>query len=62
MKINMNIFSEATLDKNLFNGEKLGSLDLQTNLKIRNYKQINSKNFWLMILTGVYRLKISHWD
>ena len=32
----MNIFSDAFLNKNLFVND-LGSLDLQSNLKIRNY-------------------------
>ena len=39
------IFPEATLDKNLFSDEKLGSLDLQTNLKIRNYETNKLENF-----------------
>ena len=28
---------EITLDKNLFNNDKFGNLDLQTNIKIHNY-------------------------
>ena len=31
------ILPEVTLDKNLFNNDKLGNLDLQTNVKIHNY-------------------------
>ena len=36
--INMNIFFlKLTLDKNLFNNDKFGNLDLQSNFKIHNY-------------------------
>ena len=31
------IFPEITLDKNLFNNDKYGNLDLQSNVKIHNY-------------------------
>ena len=31
------IFPEITIDKNLFNSDKVGSLDLQTNVKVHNY-------------------------
>ncbi len=39
------IVPEITFDKNLFNNEEFGSLDLQTNLKIRNYETNKLENF-----------------
>ena len=39
------ILPELTFDKNLLNDEKLGSLDLQTNLKVRNYDTNKLENF-----------------
>ena len=39
------ILPEVTLDKNLFNHEKFGSLEFQSNLKCVIMIQINSKNF-----------------
>ena len=39
------ILPEATLDKSLFSDEKWGSLDLQTNLKVRNYETNKLENF-----------------
>ena len=36
--INMNIFfPDITFDKNLISNEKIGSLDIQTNYKVRKY-------------------------
>ena len=34
-----------TLDKNLFNHEKFGSLEFQSNLKVRNYDTNKLENF-----------------
>ncbi len=39
------IFPELTLDKNLLNHEKFGSLDLQTNFKVHNYDTNKFTNF-----------------
>ena len=39
------IFPEVTLDKNLFIDEKLGKLDLQTNLKVHSYDTNKLTNF-----------------
>ncbi len=39
------IIPEITFDKNLFNNEEFGSLDLQTNLKVRNYETNKLENF-----------------
>ena len=39
------ILPEITLDKNLFSKEKLGTLDLQTNLKFHNYDTNKFENF-----------------
>ena len=39
------ILPELTLDKNLFNDDKFGNLDLQTNLKIHNLILINYQIF-----------------
>ena len=39
------IFPEITIDKNLLNHEKLGSLDLQTNFKAHNYDTNKFTNF-----------------
>ena len=39
------IFPEITLDKNLLSDEKLGSLDLQTNVKVHNYDTNKLTNF-----------------
>lgn len=39
------IFPEITIDKNLINHEKLGSLDLQTNFKAHNYDTNKFTNF-----------------
>ncbi len=39
------ILPEVTLDKNLFSKEKLGTLDLQTNLKFHNYDTNKFENF-----------------
>ena len=39
------ILPELTFDKNLLNHEKFGSLELQTNLKIRNYDTNKLENF-----------------
>ncbi len=39
------IVPEITFDKNLFNSEDFGSLDLQTNLKVRNYETNKLENF-----------------
>ncbi len=39
------VVPEITFDKNLFNNEQFGSLDLQTNLKIRNYETNKLENF-----------------
>ena len=38
------ILPELT-DKNLFSGEKIGNLDLQTNLKVHNYDTTKLTNF-----------------
>ncbi len=39
------ILPELTIDKNLFSGERLGNLDLQTNLKVHNYDTNKLTNF-----------------
>ena len=39
------ILPELTIDKNLFSGEKLGNLDLQTNFKVHNYDTNKLTNF-----------------
>ncbi len=39
------IFPEITYDRNLFNDEKIGSLDLLSNLKVRNYDTNKLENF-----------------
>ena len=39
------ILPELTVDKNLFSGEKIGNLDLQTNLKVHNYDTNKLTNF-----------------
>ena len=39
------IFPEITLDKNLISDEKLGYLDLQTNVKVHNYDTNKLTNF-----------------
>ena len=39
------ILPEVTIDKNLFNDDKFGSLDLQTNLKIHNYEENKHSKF-----------------
>ena len=39
------IIPELTFDKNLFNDEKIGSLELQSNFKIRNYETNKLENF-----------------
>ena len=39
------ILPELTLDKNLFYGEKIGSLNLQTNYKVHNYDTNKLTNF-----------------
>ena len=41
------IIPELTLDKNLFNDDKFGNLDLQTNLKIHNYDTNKLSNFFI---------------
>ena len=41
------IFPEVTLDKSLFNDEKFGSLDLQTNFKVRSYDTNKLENFFV---------------
>ncbi len=41
------ILPELTLDKNLFNDDKFGNLDLQTNLKIHNYDTNKLSNFFI---------------
>ena len=41
------IFPELTFDKDLFNDEKLGSLDLQSNFKIRNYDTNKLESFFI---------------
>ncbi len=41
------ILPELTFDKNLFNHEKLGSLELQSNLKVRNYDTNKLENFFV---------------
>ena len=46
------ILPEITLDKNLFSDNNLGSLNLQSNLKIHNFDTNKFTNFLLMILTG----------
>ena len=38
-------FPEITLDKNLFNSNKFGSLDFQTNFKAHNYDTNKTTNF-----------------
>ena len=40
------IFPEITLDKNLFNDEKFGSLELLSNLKVRSYDTNKFENFF----------------
>ena len=39
------ILPEIIFDKNLFNDDKFGSLDLQTNLKVRSYETNKHENF-----------------
>ena len=39
------ILPEVTLDKNLFNHERFGSLEFQSNLKVRNYDTNKLENF-----------------
>ncbi len=39
------ILPEITIDKNLFNNEKFGNLDLQTNLKVHSYDTNKFTNF-----------------
>ena len=39
------IFPEITIDKNIFNGERLGNLNLQSNLKVHNYDTNKHTNF-----------------
>ncbi len=39
------VIPELTFDKNLFNDEKIGSLELQSNFKIRNYETNKLENF-----------------
>ena len=39
------ILPEITFDKNLFNSDRFGSLDLQTNLKVRSYETNKLENF-----------------
>ena len=39
------ILPEVTLDKNLFSSERIGSIDLQSNLKVHNYETNKSTNF-----------------
>jgi LPS-assembly protein len=41
------IFPQATFDKNLFNDERLGNLQLQTNLKVRSYDTNKLENFFV---------------
>lgn len=41
------IFPEITLDKNLFNDEKFGSLELLSNLKVRSYDTNKFENFFV---------------
>ena len=38
---------EITLDKNLFNSERYGNLDLQSNLKVHNYETNKLENFFI---------------
>ena len=37
IKGDMNILPEITFDKNLVSNDFIGNLDLQSNLKVRNY-------------------------
>ena len=39
------IFPEITFDKNLFNNEKIGILDLSSNYKVHNYDTNKLTNF-----------------
>ena len=55
MMINMNIFYEITLDKNLFSNNSYGTLDLQSNLKFI-ITILTNLQFWLMILIGILRI------
>ena len=41
------ILPEITLDKNLFNSERYGNLDLQSNLKVHNYETNKLENFFI---------------
>ena len=41
------IFPEITLDKNLLNDDRLGSVNLQTNLKVHNYDTNKLTNFFI---------------
>ena len=61
--INMNIFPEITLDKNLFIN-KFGSLDFQSNFKAHNYDTNKTTNFlvndfdWESIFNSGIRSKL----
>ena len=52
------ILPEITIDKNLFNDEKLGSLELLTNLKVRNYDTNKFENFLVNDLNWESKNKI----
>ena len=41
------IFPEIILDKNLFQNDALGSLDLQSNLRVNNYDTNKTSKFWI---------------
>ena len=45
--INTNIFSEVTIDKNLFSSDKFGNLDLQSNFKVHNYDTNKLTSFFV---------------
>ena len=57
------IFPETTLDKNLFNDDKWGSLDLQTNLKVRSYDTNKLENFLVNDFNWESRdFQVNYWN
>ena len=49
------ILPELVIDKNLLSNKKIGSIDLQTNLKVRNYDTNKLENFLVNDLNWSYR-------
>ena len=55
------ILPNVTLDKNLFSNNKIGVMDIQSNLQVRNYDTNKTEKFWSMIELGYKRNRLQIW-